>query len=32
MSTFIQTAGFWLVINSHWLVTVLLGLALGVLQ
>lgn len=32
MSTFIQSLGFWLVINAHWLVTVLLGLALGVLQ
>jgi len=29
---FIQSLGFWLVINSHWLVTALLGLALGVLQ
>jgi len=32
MSTFIQSAGYWLAINSHWLVTALLGLALGVLQ
>jgi hypothetical protein len=32
MKTFIQSAGYWLVINAHWLVTVLLGLVLGVLQ
>jgi hypothetical protein len=32
MRTFIQSAGYRLVINAHWLVTVMLGLALGVLQ
>ena len=32
MKTFIQSAGYWLVINSHWLVTVLLAMVLGVLQ
>lgn len=31
MSTFIQCVGYWLVGNAHWLVTVLLGLAFGVL-
>jgi len=32
MIAIIQSVGYWLVINSHWLVTVLLGLVLGVLQ
>lgn len=30
--TFIQIVVSWLVINSHWLVTVLVALALGVLK